>query len=477
LILSIFAAVPYFPSVMDVRRLMNERGKFGLGMVMSQGRGHFVCGAIFGIALGFAVGHLLVQGNAGRGADVLIAVPDPSDPMPAQVALLNSEGGGGGSVFDRYPVSGPEGASAVPKVVTADAFRGTPAAPPEEPKTLPRTEALPLPLPAPAPLAVPGPAGRASEVDPELRELLEDELQSVPPQQKEVWRDALDGVPAGDAAEILRMWKTFGRQPGPGGPVPLFPKTAEVPLAAAVLPSRSAAAGRTLRDVAPKVWRQLSRDLVHAETPGYLRSIPVLANGAGDGTDPIYRVVCLSVDFSSRSVTSTGNTSDVALYGPGFLQVATEAGAGLTRIGSLSIDPERRLSVELAGKLLPLVPEVRIPAEGRRMVIGPDGQVSVQLAGKDAAEVVGRIEIVRVLNPRGLVSDGVTAGLFTLTAASGEPSSVSSSDSTIVQGHLELSNVDPAETQRWLDRLEALATAGQLAPERPEQSAGSHPGE
>lgn len=452
---------------------------------MSQGRGHFICGAIFGIALGFAVGHLLMQTSAGRPADVVIALPESLEAAPPQVAFLNTAG----SVFDRYPVSGGEGASTAPKVFTADAFTESPgAAQPEEPKALPRTDAQPLPLPAaatspapvPVPVAVPAPTpvpAAAPKSAPEPDSPLEEELRSVPQPQREVWRDALEGVPAADAAEIVRMWKIFGGKPGLAGPLT---SSIGLPSPASPLPdlmvTTPAASPASLRDVAPLVWQQLQRDLVHADTPGYLRSVPVMAE-EGSGAAKRYRVSGLRVDLLSGERVQTGNPWDIALVGPGYLQVTSPTGPALTRAGGLGLDGERRLGVTLGGQVLPLVPEIRIPAEAQQLLISDGGKVSVVMTGKDEAIILGRIMVMQLLNPVALGRHSTVAGLFVATATSGAPWGLTEDQTAVSQCVLERSNVDAADVARWFERLEFLTAESLLLPEQPEQPAGSHPGE
>lgn len=454
---------------------------------MSQGRGHFICGAIFGIALGFAVGHLLMQTSAGRPAGVVIALPEPLEVAPPQVAFLNTAG----SVFDRYPVSGGEGAATAPKVFTADAFTESPAAArPEEPKALPRTDAQPLPLPAaapspapvPAPVAVPAPApasvpAATPKSAPEPDSPLEEELQSVPQPQREVWRDALEDVPAADAAEIVRMWKIFGGKPGLAGPLT---SSIGLPSPASPLPdlpiAAPAASTASLRDVAPRVWLQLQRDLVHADTPGYLGSIPVMAE-EGSGAEKRYRVSRLRLDLLPGDRIQTGNPWDIALVGPGFLQVTSPTGLALTRAGGLGLDSERRLGVTLGGQVLPLVPEIRIPVEAQQLLVSDGGKVSVVVAGKEEAGSLGRIVVMEVLNPVALERHAAVAGLFVANATSGAPWALTEEQAAVSQCVLERSSVDAADVARWLERLEFLTAESLLIPEQPEQAAGSHPGE
>jgi flagellar basal-body rod protein FlgG len=132
----------------------------------------------------------------------------------------------------------------------------------------------------------------------------------------------------------------------------------------------------------------------------------------------------------------TGNTLDVAVSGPGFLQVKLADGrTALTRDGHLRIDAQGRLGLH-TGELLE--PPVTLPA-------GTDpGQLSISAAGRITVgrRPVGVLTLVDVPAPGGL--QGGPGNTFIPARASGavRPAPATSS---IQQGVLESSNVDVAD--------------------------------
>jgi flagellar basal body rod protein FlgG len=466
---------------------------------MSQGRGHFVCGAIFGIALGFAVGHLIVRARTSADAQSVAGglVPTPTDldsgggrlSTPRARLAQRDPDGPGGSVFDRYPAGGAEPAVTARQIITADAFRkddpaagATPGPAQQEPSPLPSVEALPIPPDSRPDEAIGSKAGEE-----ELQGLLKEQLGSASPEENEAWKNALDGVPSGDAAEILKMWKSVGARPalgaGTAAPSPLgsFPPSpyyasgtgpAFTPLPPSPWPTDphlshpdDAVTGR-LRMSHPKVWRQLQRDLAHAETPGYRRSIPELVDIGDSPADPKFRVTGLRTDFATAEPVQTGRMLDVSLTGNGFLSITTGQGRALTRLGRLGLDAERRLGVRLEGSVAPLDPEIRIPADVEGLEIDAGGGVYRVTDGVAAESPLGQITLVTVLDLGHLVAaEGQPGFVFVATPESGLPYKVAVGGCRLLQFALEGSNVVPEETRRWIVRLEALAAKGALSGE------------
>ena len=90
-----------------------------------------------------------------------------------------------------------------------------------------------------------------------------------------------------------------------------------------------------------------------------------------------------------------------------------------------------------------VVPGVTLPLERRDVGIAPDGTVSVTLEDGTIANV-GQISLATFVNKEGLKSIG--GNLFVETPASGPPIEGNPGDGslgTLLNGHLESSNVDP----------------------------------
>jgi flagellar basal-body rod protein FlgG len=149
-------------------------------------------------------------------------------------------------------------------------------------------------------------------------------------------------------------------------------------------------------------------------------------SGAGANAEVIGR------DSAQGALRQTGNPLDVAIEGPGYIEVTTPGGeAALTRDGSLAFDAGRTL-VTAAGDRIS--PQIKLPegVSASEVSIGRDGTVSA------AGKALGKIKLVDVRSPAHLVSLG--GNLFAPTAASGAPAAAS--EAKLHQGALESSSVD-----------------------------------
>lgn len=148
--------------------------------------------------------------------------------------------------------------------------------------------------------------------------------------------------------------------------------------------------------------------------------------------------------FSPGDPLNTGNPFDMLIEGDGFFQIQMPDGTtAYTRDGNLRVDSEGRL-VTTSG--YGLQPEITIPENVTSVSIGKDGTISVLVAGETEAQEVGRIELVRFLNPAGLINLG--GNLYRQSSASGEATAGNPGEEglgTIGQGFLEMSNVKVVE--------------------------------
>ncbi len=184
----------------------------------------------------------------------------------------------------------------------------------------------------------------------------------------------------------------------------------------------------------------ISNDLANLDTPGYQSTIvgfhdllysngsygSTVATGAGSAAQVMGR------DQTQGAIEQTGEPLNVAVEGEGFIEVRRFDGSiGLTRNGQLELNAKRQLTTQ-RGMLLQ--PPITIPAgvPTDQVTIASDGTVSA--AGKK----VGRISLVTVPAPNGLVAGGDS--VFSATAASGAIKA--SKNATLQQGALEGSNVD-----------------------------------
>ncbi|HWE09066.1 MAG TPA: flagellar basal-body rod protein FlgF [Solirubrobacteraceae bacterium] len=200
----------------------------------------------------------------------------------------------------------------------------------------------------------------------------------------------------------------------------------------------------------------ISNDLANLNTPGYQSTEvgfqDLLYSGAGSasgstvatGTGSASSIVGRSQ--TEGALNTTGNPLDVAISGPGYLQVRRPDGSiGLTRNGSLQMDSQNQLTDQTGN---PLVPPITLPkgTDPSQMQIAGNGTVTA------GGKTLGRIAVVDVPAPTQLQSDG--GSLFSVTAGSGPARPATGA--SIKQGALEGSNVDVA--QAMSDMINAQRT-------------------
>lgn len=186
-----------------------------------------------------------------------------------------------------------------------------------------------------------------------------------------------------------------------------------------------------------KSGRVAFRDLVYDSAQGFGadKSVEI---GAGSAATSIGR------SSAQGALQDTGRSLDVALNGPGFLQVRLKDGTkALTRDGNLQVTADGRLALH-TGQLVE--PAVKIP-QGTNLdavKIGADGTIA--LDGKS----LGQLKIVDVPAPAAL--KGGPDNTFVTTTGSGAARAAAKS-TVVTQGTLEASNVDTA--QAMTDMIEA----------------------
>ncbi|MCH7527183.1 MAG: flagellar basal-body rod protein FlgG [Planctomycetes bacterium] len=153
------------------------------------------------------------------------------------------------------------------------------------------------------------------------------------------------------------------------------------------------------------------------------------------------------LDFTQGSVDRTDRPLDMMIDGEGFFQVRTidngDEVIAYTRNGAFTRNAEGNIVLSNSGGAI-LEPPINVPEDTLRISIGRNGEVSVLQQGSSVLSVVGQIELARFVNPEGLNQIG--QNLFTENDASGVPvTGAPQADGlgSIVQGSLEMSNVDP----------------------------------
>jgi len=156
------------------------------------------------------------------------------------------------------------------------------------------------------------------------------------------------------------------------------------------------------------------------------------------------RIVDVTKDFSTGTISITNQPFDIAIEGQGMLQFRLPDGTrGFSRAGNLHQDPEGNV---LSPNGHPLEPALRIPRNVTEVVINEEGRVFVQVAGDQQPSEVGQILLAKFPNPGGLKDIG--QNLFLETVASGEPSFEipgRNGSGSVRQRALEFSNVNIIE--------------------------------
>ncbi len=155
------------------------------------------------------------------------------------------------------------------------------------------------------------------------------------------------------------------------------------------------------------------------------------------------------LDLSAGSLNNTGNDTDVAVDGPGFLSVQTKAGIRYTRNGNFRLDAQRQM-VDSQGN--PVIGEQGpIVLPNGKLTISPDGTISVGDA------IVDRLKIVDFKPGTVIVPEGNSD--FTVPAGSTVPATAAQ----VRQGALETSNSDPVTSAMALMNLQRNAELVQRA--------------
>jgi|SRR3954454_729360 flagellar basal-body rod protein FlgG len=186
----------------------------------------------------------------------------------------------------------------------------------------------------------------------------------------------------------------------------------------------------------------VANDLANASTTGYKRVRVAYRDlaytaGAPGGTTALRlgsgaAAAMIGRDDRQGATQETGDPLDVAIEGPGFIQVKVDGKTWLTRDGHLQVDAQGRLATGDGALIDPPITLAK-GTTSDQIEIAADGTVTA--AGKKA----GQIRLVNVANPAGL--DGGADNRFQATSASGAVSAAPRT-TALHSGVLEASNVD-----------------------------------
>lgn len=148
--------------------------------------------------------------------------------------------------------------------------------------------------------------------------------------------------------------------------------------------------------------------------------------------------------FSQGGLINTGNITDIAIEGQGFIQVTMPDGSNAyTRDGSLKINQYGQL-VNSSGYIIH--PNINLPEGYIDLNISSDGVISVVTSGKNEPQDIGQITIFTFANNSGLKRIG--SNMFCETVSSGLPienKPGTNGSGTLKHKFLENSNVNIAE--------------------------------
>jgi flagellar basal-body rod protein FlgG len=154
------------------------------------------------------------------------------------------------------------------------------------------------------------------------------------------------------------------------------------------------------------------------------------------------RLAATTKIYSPGVLEGTGRAQDIAIDGAGFLEVQLADGSsGYTRDGQLQINADGKF-VTQSGMVL--IPEISVPQDVLDLSINANGVVSGRTGSSpETTTNFGTIQLVRFINPSGLLSEG--GNVIRETAASGGVIKGSPGDpgfGSIRQAFIERSNVE-----------------------------------
>jgi flagellar basal-body rod protein FlgF len=184
----------------------------------------------------------------------------------------------------------------------------------------------------------------------------------------------------------------------------------------------------------------VANNLANTSTPGYRGQANIfrsfLATAAGHPGSKLNQAVNdfgisggSQMDLTQGNLEHTGNDLDFAVQGPGFFEVKTANGSVYTRNGNFQVSAQKQLTTAQGDPVIGDQGLIRIV--GGPITVSPDGTISVNGA------VAGKVKLVEF--PLGTNLESVGKTYYRAPAQSGIPAK----QSTIAQGSLESSNVNP----------------------------------
>ena len=153
-------------------------------------------------------------------------------------------------------------------------------------------------------------------------------------------------------------------------------------------------------------------------------------------------VVAVEKIFLQGDYTQTKNQLDLAIEGKGFFKLMNNGKEVYTRAGAFKMDKDGYICDAHGNRLQP---EFAVPQKTATLTVEPGGKIVA--SGSDGKELGStQIQLYNFVNPAGLMATG--HNLLVPSEASGEPlqGNPGTDDyGTVLQGYLEMSNVDVVE--------------------------------
>ncbi|MDR1166466.1 MAG: flagellar hook-basal body protein [Deltaproteobacteria bacterium] len=169
-----------------------------------------------------------------------------------------------------------------------------------------------------------------------------------------------------------------------------------------------------------------SNNMANVNTAGYKKDVPIFEG---------YLVKQSKTYFGQGPFKLTENDLDMALNGPGFFQIETPNGVRYSRNGTFSVNGAGEI---VTADGYPLVGAGVVPPGTLKVIVEREGQVQAVNEDLESA-VIGQIELVEIDDPNMLIKEGYDFYVPKSPDFVPQPAA----NTTIEQGFLEMSNVNP----------------------------------
>jgi len=295
--------------------------------------------------------------------------------------------------------------------------------------------------------------------------IIQKELPNSSQEERKIWLEELQGLPANAIRELLSFRKKFAQDQQS------FPVLDTESLLKKSRPELAEPIFEQIEQRYPvlaaltQAEQIVRKNLANIKTVGYKRIEPVLLILPSLDTEPVdtqsqkqsvnsvdfsaeataieNQAVHSKIDFTLSAVLRTGRQLDWAISGRGFFQVRLGTQNFFTRAGRFELNEKRQVCLKLQNGLLPLQPEVVIPELAGEIEFSLNGEIVCQIPGQEKPTVCGVVSLIQFADESVLQPAKCCAVLFKpISGSKPLDQSVADSDSVrLVMGALETSNV------------------------------------